>query len=160
MRSLNIIIISLLATISLGLINLSDSSNVAKEIEKEIKEKNFYNNASTKVLFIDRGVMTASWYGLTFNGKPTANGEIYNENELTAAHKTLPFGTILRVTNLQNNKVVYVRINDRGPYVEGRSLDLSKSSALALGMIYKGVIKAKIEEMFIPSQESPINSLN
>jgi rare lipoprotein A len=72
---------------------------------------------------------------------------------LTAAHKTLPFGTMLRVTNPQNGKQVVVRINDRGPYIKGRDLDLSKGAALQLGMIEKGVIKVEIEKL-VPQYSS------
>lgn len=83
---------------------------------------------------------TASWYGPGFHGRQTANGEIFNENALTAAHKTLPFNTHLKVTNRMNGKSVVVRINDRGPYIGTRSLDLSKAAAHCLGSIGKGVI--------------------
>lgn len=91
------------------------------------------------------GVMKASWYGPNFHGKQTANGEIYNQYELTAAHKTFKFGTLLRLTNPENNKSIIVRINDRGPYIEGRELDLSYGSAKALGIIKPGVKKLKVE---------------
>lgn len=85
---------------------------------------------------IETGI--ASWYGPNFHGKRTANGEIYNMNEYTAAHKTLPFDTILRVTNKQNNKSVIVRINDRGPYVKSRIIDLSRKAAEEIDMIRDG----------------------
>ena len=74
----------------------------------------------------------ASWYGGKFHGRETASGERFNKYEFTAAHRKLPFGTIVRVTNLRNGKEVYVRINDRGPFVKGRILDLSLASAEAL----------------------------
>ncbi len=83
---------------------------------------------------------TASWYGPGFHGRKTANGERFDENALTAAHKTLPFGTYLKVTNRWNSKSVVVRINDRGPYVGNRSLDLSKAAAQCLGSTGKGVV--------------------
>ncbi|HEY9889784.1 MAG TPA: septal ring lytic transglycosylase RlpA family protein [Candidatus Obscuribacterales bacterium] len=83
---------------------------------------------------------TASWYGPGFHGRKTANGEIFDENALTAAHKTLPFNTYLKVTNRLNGKSVIVRINDRGPYVGQRSLDLSKAAAHCLGSTQRGVI--------------------
>jgi len=89
----------------------------------------------------------ASWYGPGFHGKKTANGEIFNQYGLTAAHKTLPYNTIVRVTNLLNNRSVVVKINDRGPFVKGRDLDLSKEAARKLGMIKKGVVPVKIEIM-------------
>lgn len=91
------------------------------------------------------GVMKASWYGPNFHGRQTANGEIYNQYELTAAHKTMKFGTLLRLTNPDNNKSIIVRINDRGPYIEGRELDLSYASAKALGIIKPGVKRLKVE---------------
>lgn len=83
---------------------------------------------------------TASWYGPYFHGRPTATGETFNQNELTAAHKTLPFGTYLQVRNQLNGRTVVVRINDRGPYVGERSLDLSYAAALCLGSDHRGVI--------------------
>ncbi|MEM6519532.1 MAG: septal ring lytic transglycosylase RlpA family protein [Cyanobacteria bacterium P01_C01_bin.70] len=82
----------------------------------------------------------ASWYGPWFHGKQTANGEIFDENALTAAHKTLPFNTHLKVTNRINGKSVVVRINDRGPYIGQRSLDLSKAAAQCLGSTTQGVV--------------------
>ena len=76
----------------------------------------------------------ASWYGPGFHGKRTASGERFNTNELTAAHKTLPFGSRVRVTNERTGKSVVVRINDRGPYAHGRVIDLSKAAAEAVGI--------------------------
>ena len=76
----------------------------------------------------------ASWYGPGFHGRLTANGERFNTNAFTAAHKTLPFGTKVKVTNNKTGRSVVVRINDRGPYVHGRVIDLSKASARAIGM--------------------------
>ena len=83
---------------------------------------------------------TASWYGPYFHGRLTANGETFDQNTLTAAHKSLPFNTVLQVRNLKNNKTVVVRINDRGPYIGKRSLDLSKAAAQCLGSETAGVI--------------------
>ena len=77
----------------------------------------------------------------------------------TAANKHMKFGTLLRITNLRNNKSVIVRINDRGPYVRGRNLDLSKASALALGMMHKGVIKVKVEQVSLKGVNFPIIAL-
>jgi len=91
----------------------------------------------------------ASWYGYQFEGRPTASGEIYNSSQLTAAHPTLPFGTILMVTNRQNNRQVAVRVNDRGPFVGGRIIDLSRAAAEQLDMLITGtapVIIDKIQE--------------
>ena len=87
----------------------------------------------------------ASWYGPGFHGNRSASGEIYNQNALTAAHRTLPFGTKVRVTNLKNGLTVVVRINDRGPYIRGRIIDLSAASARLLGMMGSGVAPVRIE---------------
>jgi rare lipoprotein A len=87
----------------------------------------------------------ASFYADKFEGHPTASGEKYKHNKLTAAHKTLPFGTVVRVTNLANGSTVEVKINDRGPYIEGRVIDLSKSAAEKLGFINLGVTDVKLE---------------
>ncbi len=87
----------------------------------------------------------ASYYGPGFHGRKTANGERFNMHELTAAHKTLPFNTKVRVTNLSNKKSVIVRINDRGPYKKGRIIDLSKGAAQKIGLIQTGTAKVKVE---------------
>ncbi|NOI90076.1 septal ring lytic transglycosylase RlpA family protein [Vibrio splendidus] len=87
----------------------------------------------------------ASWYGDKFHGRLTASGETYNMNANTAAHKTLPFGTIVRVTNTNNNKSVDVKINDRGPYVKGRVIDLSHKAFARIGNVKQGTVPVKIE---------------
>lgn len=89
--------------------------------------------------------VTASFYAEAFHGKKTSNGEIFNMYSLTCAHKALPFNTILRVTNLSNGKSVDVRVNDRGPFVLGREIDLSKAAASKLGMVKKGTTKVRLE---------------
>jgi rare lipoprotein A len=91
----------------------------------------------------ERGI--ASWYGEQFHGKQAANGEIFDMGALTAAHRTLPLGSMIRVTNLTNGKHVRVRINDRGPYVNGRILDLSLAAADRLGMVDGGVSVIQLE---------------
>lgn len=96
----------------------------------------------------------ASWYGGFFHGRRTANGEIFNKNELTAAHKTLPFGTILKVTNPETEKSINVRVNDRGPYVSGRILDLSQAAAQKLGYMLKGTTTL-IAEVVVPKELAP-----
>ena len=98
----------------------------------------------------------ASWYGEDFHGKLTSNQEIYNMYAMTAAHKTLPFGTYVRVTNLTNGKSVVVRINDRGPFVKGRIIDLSYSAAEKLGMSETGVapVEIKVLNKFSPKKSS------
>lgn len=87
----------------------------------------------------------ASWYGPGFQGKETASGETYNQNELTAAHRTLPLGTEVEVTNLKNGKSVTVEITDRGPHVGNRVIDLSRAAAKEIGMKEKGLATVKIE---------------
>lgn len=89
--------------------------------------------------------VTASFYAEDFHGKRTSNGEKFNMNDLTCAHKALPFDTILKVTNLANGKTVQVRVNDRGPFVVGREIDLSKAAAKQLNMIGSGTTKVKLE---------------
>lgn len=107
------------------------------------------------VEFVDKGNMKASWYGPGFHGRLTANGEIYDQMSFTAAHKSLKFGTLLKITNPRNNKSVVIRINDRGPYITGRDLDLSKAAALELGMVRRGVAKIKVEELKIAGLDNP-----
>lgn len=87
----------------------------------------------------------ASYYGDEFNGRKTANGEIYSHDALTAAHRSLPFGTRVRVTNLHNKRSVTLRVNDRGPFLDGRVIDVSKSAAEALGMITSGTVPVRVE---------------
>jgi rare lipoprotein A len=86
----------------------------------------------------------ASYYGGKYIGRPTASGEIFVADKLTAAHKTLPFGTMVKVTNLSNNKSVIVRINDRGPFVKGRIIDLSELAAKKIDMMQQGIVKVTI----------------
>jgi rare lipoprotein A len=90
----------------------------------------------------------ASWYGPTFHEKPTANGEIYNQDDLTAAHKTLPMPSWVEVTNLDNGRRLVVRINDRGPFVEGRIIDLSRRSAEILGVDRPGLARVRVQRVF------------
>ncbi len=96
----------------------------------------------------------ASWYGDKEHGNKTANGEIFNRYSLTAAHKEIPFQSVVRVTNLENGKKVDVRINDRGPFVEGRVIDLSYAAAKKIGLIGSGVSDVRIEVLSTPSQRS------
>ncbi len=87
----------------------------------------------------------ASWYGKKFHGNPTASGEIYDMYQLTAAHKTLPLGTYVMVTNLENNRSVEVKINDRGPFIKGRIIDLSYAGARSLNMVEEGTARVRVE---------------
>jgi rare lipoprotein A len=86
----------------------------------------------------------ASWYGHKFHGRPTASGETYNMNDLTAAHKTLPLGTLVKVTNMENHKEVVVRINDRGPFIDNRVIDLSLAAAKKIAMIGPGTASVRV----------------
>jgi rare lipoprotein A (peptidoglycan hydrolase) len=97
-------------------------------------------------------VGTASWYGEYFVGRATASGEPYNMYDLTAAHPTLPLGTWVRVTNLHNGRRVYVRINDRGPIVPGRIIDLSYSAAQSLRFTSKGLERVRLD--IVPPREA------
>jgi rare lipoprotein A len=91
------------------------------------------------------GTGLASWYGAKHHGKWTASGEIFDQNKFTAAHRTLPWGSMVKVTNLDNGKSVEVRINDRGPFKKGRIIDVSRAAARALGMVQSGVSPVRME---------------
>jgi rare lipoprotein A len=88
---------------------------------------------------------TASYYAAKYHGRQTANGEIYDMHRLTAAHRTLPFGTVVKVTNLDNHRSVVVRVNDRGPFIDGRVIDLSWEAARTIGMVQSGLAPVKLE---------------
>ncbi|MDQ2946790.1 MAG: septal ring lytic transglycosylase RlpA family protein [Acidobacteriota bacterium] len=101
--------------------------------------------------YVELGI--ASWYGQPFHGRAAANGEIYDMEKLTAAHKTLPFGTWVRVTNLANNKTVDVRITDRGPFIPGRIIDLSHAAAQEIELIGPGVAQVRLDIMAAPEMQ-------
>ena len=115
---------------ALGLSLLTGNAAIAAQKDPDAKECK-----ATQIL----GTGKASWYGPGFHGRKTANGEIFNMNAMTAAHKTLPMGTRLQVENAQTGETLIVRINDRGPYIKGRDLDLSKHAAARLGIEEQGV---------------------
>lgn len=94
----------------------------------------------------------ASWYGKPYHGRPTSSGEIYDMNAMTAAHRTLPFGTWVRVSNLENQLVTQVRINDRGPFIEGRIIDLSRAAAEAIQMLGSGTALVRLEVASRPAE--------
>lgn len=100
-------------------------------------------------------VGTASWYGHPYHGRAAASGEIYDMEMFTAAHRTLPFGTLVRVINLDNEKSVEVRINDRGPFVGDRIIDLSHAAAQAIGLIGPGLARVRLEVMQTPVAATP-----
>ncbi|MEE2760136.1 MAG: septal ring lytic transglycosylase RlpA family protein [Pseudomonadota bacterium] len=104
----------------------------------------------------ERGI--ASWYGPGFHGKHTANGEIYNQNALTAAHKTLPMPSIVSVTNLENGRSLRLTVNDRGPFVNGRIIDVSRRAAQLLGMRGKGTAKVRVQILAAESRALAVGS--
>ena len=152
MRSLTkiLFILVLVALVGFTLVVNEDKMTepTVSEVVTSVEEETIIADRSL-VEFLDKGTMKASWYGPGFHGHKTANGEVYDQMSFTAAHKSLKFGTLLKITNLKNSKSVVVRINDRGPYIHGRDLDLSKAAALELGFVRKGVSKIKVEEIRI-----------
>jgi len=117
----------------------------------KFKSHKFSSSYETKVKKGNVTYFVCSFYADKFHGRTTSNGEIFDMYKFTAAHKTLPFNTKLRVTNEDNEKSVVVRINDRGPFIKGRDLDLSFAAAKEIGLIPYGVKKLKIE--FLESDE-------
>ena len=115
----------------------SDFSNSGSNNKKTKK--------STKTNHKKQEIGISSYYGTQFHGKLTANGEVFDMYGVTAAHKTLPLGTVAKITNLENDKSIILRINDRGPYVNGRILDCSYGAALKLDFITSGTAKVKID---------------
>lgn len=99
--------------------------------------------------YVEQGI--ASWYGIPYHGRPAADGEIYDMETLVAAHRLMPFNTWLRVTNLQNNKTVDVRVIDRGPFVDGRIIDLSKAAARQIDLLGPGIGQVRLEVIAAPA---------
>ena len=141
-------------TLTLMLLACSHSNNIRNRIQDDTITRNDLRKDRNTIERTEPAKETifglASYYGTDFHGKKTANGEVYDMYGLTAAHKTLPFNTICRVTNLENGKSVDVRINDRGPFIAGRDLDLSHGAAEAIDALLSGVIKVKIEILNFP----------
>jgi rare lipoprotein A len=164
LKSLIIVFFTLAIAALVGFTMLNGEKNVENErilIEEFVPVTVKENTVNTSaVMFSDRGTMKASWYGPKFHGKYTANGEVYDQMAFTAAHKSLSFGTLLKVTNTRNGRSVIVRINDRGPYIEGRDLDLSKGAAIELGILKKGVARLKIQEVSLGEGNSPVAMVN
>jgi rare lipoprotein A len=113
----------------------------------------WYYPISDAASYKEKGI--ASWYGPTFHGKKTANGETYNMYAMTAAHKTLPLGTYVSVRNLENDKKVTLRINDRGPFVRGRIIDLSRTAARELDVLGPGTAKVEVVALSVPRAVFP-----
>jgi rare lipoprotein A len=108
--------------------------------------------------YVETGI--ASWYGPKFHGKPTANGEVFDQNLITAAHRTLPLPSAVRVTNLENGRAIQLRVNDRGPFARGRIIDLSRRSAQLLGFEENGTAKVRVEILSDESRRLKLASLN
>lgn len=164
LKSLVIVFLTLVVGGLVGFTVLNSANNEENErilveefVPVTVKESTV-NTSSVE--YINRGTIKASWYGPKFHGKITANGEVYDQMALTAAHKSLSFGTLLKVTNPKNGRSVIVRINDRGPYIEGRDLDLSKGAAIELGILRKGVARLKIEEVALGETRNPAAIVN
>lgn len=164
LKSLVIVFFTLVGGGLVGFTVLNSANNEENErilVEEFVPVTVTESNVNTSLVeYINRGTMKASWYGPKFHGRMTANGEIYDQMAFTAAHKRLSFGTLLKVTNVKNGRSVIVRINDRGPYIEGRDLDLSKGAAIELGMLRKGVARLKIEELSLGKTNNPTAIVN
>ena len=100
----------------------------------------------------------ASWYSSSLHGRKTASGECYDKDEYTGAHRELPFGTLIKVKNLNNGKEVIVRVNDRGPFIKSRIIDLSRAAAITLGILTMGTARVSIEVISLPESADPGSS--
>jgi rare lipoprotein A (peptidoglycan hydrolase) len=133
-----------IALLSIVFIMITAAYPYLEDINRD--KTNLTFNTKQSIQNYDKTVIgKASWYGTQFHGRLTANGEIYNMHTLTAAHKSLPFDTLVKVTNLDSGESVIVRINDRGPYVQGRNIDLSYEAAKHIGLVGTGVGNVKME---------------
>lgn len=123
----------------------------AKKLKKLVEQSevgssvNTNSNSEVLISYADRGYMTATWYGKKFHGRKTSSGDIFDQNIPTAAHKTLPFGTLLRLTNTKTNKSVVVRVNDRPGFRSKKRIDISRGAARALDMEDSGKAKVRVE---------------
>jgi rare lipoprotein A len=143
-RLISFLTVQIVLTLALTGANteLTYTGNTTSKVSTNTVKKNGEGDP-TGSSFVENG--EASWYGPGFQGRKTANGERFDTNEMTAAHKTLPFGTLLKVTNLENNLYTVVRVNDRGPYIRGRIIDLSKAAKNSIGM--GGTTQVTIEQV-------------
>lgn len=159
MKLLSIVffVVAIGGLVGFSVINSDSNDTVERLLVEEFVPVTVKENTvnTSFVEYLNRGTMKASWYGPRFHGKVTANGEIYDQMAFTAAHKSLRFGTLLKLTNKKNGKSVIVRINDRGPYIPGRQLDVSKAVAMELGMIQNGVARLEVEEIKLGSDSRP-----
>ena len=140
MQTLSIFNIVILLILALCFFNCAPSARFSSNSPKNQKTNSTSSYKEGGVIFGE-----SSYYADKFHGKKTANGEIFDMYKKTAAHKTLPFNTMLEVTNLENNKSVIVRVNDRGPFIGDRILDLSYGAAREIDMVSSGVVEVKIK---------------
>ena len=131
------------------LIGIAVVATVALSPTSEARTQDYIVSAVTKPVEVKHEIGVASWYGEKFQGSPTASGELYDMNGLTCANRKLPLGTRIRVTNLQNKRFVVLRINDRGPVIPSRLLDVSKAAARSLGFVRAGLATVRVE--IVPS---------
>jgi rare lipoprotein A len=125
------------------------SPNTPPNKSLAIDENAFHISANAKPLSVETGL--ASWYGAPYHNRRSSNGEVYDMHALTAAHRTLPLDSIVRVTNVKTGHAVLVRITDRGPFIEGRVLDLSQAAARKVDVVQAGVAMVRIEVLRTPS---------
>lgn len=149
---------------SVGFTIVSDNKNDEQTVAKltDVERPNDTSSCENRSLlkFVNKGVMKASWYGPRFHGRHTANGEVYDEQAYTAAHRSFKFGTLLRLKNSKNGKSIIVRVNDRGPFISKRQLDVSMGAALALGIVQSGVQKLSVSEVVLSEDNLPKLSVN
>lgn len=119
------------------------------------KERAYVPRPGEEEFWRYREVGLASWYGEEYHGRPTANGEIYDMDAPTAAHRTLPFHTVVRIVNLENGKVTKARINDRGPFIPGRIIDLSRKGAQEIGILSTGTARVSLEVIGFTGKSPP-----
>ena len=133
------------ASLGAGAASGPDSSEAAKVTKPQVVRTRGQQHTKSRLKSRPYQVGTASWYGEQFQGKETASGELFDMRDFTAAHLSLPLGTFVKVTNLRNGKTVVVRINDRGPVVDGRIIDVSYNAARALGFKERGLQKVRLD---------------
>ena len=150
------------ASLGAGAASGPNSSEAAKVTMPRVVQASGHESSKKNSKAISYQVGTASWYGEQFQGKETASGEPFNMEDFTAAHLTLPLGTLVKVTNLRNGRSVVVRINDRGPVIEGRIIDVSYNAARALGFKDSGLQKVRIDVVQPTTMASlrPVAKLN
>lgn len=135
---------TIILTLSVILI-LNLQTLLAADIDKFVENRSVKGTTSYKYTNGYEEIGIACWYGSEFHGKKTSSGAIFDSNAYTAAHRYLPLNSIVKVTNLRNNRSIYLIINDRGPFVKGRIIDLSKRAAKELGFLRRGLTKVKVE---------------